>query len=535
MSTTVTTSATFDVGPHDTLTMSTGGRGTIVFTSLSGKLVNNQPLSVQNGTFGPFGVPGSITLTMTAGSCDYTVNSYSLTQAQVAATQALVSGSGIAAGLPVHGNLLATRRVGYPLMAYPRAAANHGTIARNAGALPTTTYTTRDGIPVVRMEQGAGSAWMSIPTPTFSRVIPNGRLHVLMYVPDPATFLSAVVYLGDNALTNYYTCGLTFSTGAQNGAGGYGGWYVFTCDPNVEGAWAGLSADTLQRRWGVSGGTPTHAGTTMTTCSIRFTSQVGQLTSVELAGVWADEASALPNIVFTADDGVDTQYTAMLPIMEKYGLRLSQMIIAPLIGAGGFCTLPQLQDAYARGHECGVHGNPAGGGNLAVYSTAAEVAADINVNRSYVINNGLARNGSENLYAYPQGIYQSARGNTTVQDGMTLAGITHARLASGNGAGILINQWTKKQRRHHIDSGYGYNSGDEAGNLSRKILQMQQAAALGRSTIWCFHNCIASPSATTDVSLVNFEALCAAVAELVTSGSARNLLFSEFCAEVDMA
>ena len=99
MATTVTTGATFDVGPHDTLTLSTGGRGTIVFTSLSGKIVNNQPLSVQNGTFGPFGVPGSITLTMTSGSCDYTVNSYSLTSTQVAATQALVSGAGIYSNL----------------------------------------------------------------------------------------------------------------------------------------------------------------------------------------------------------------------------------------------------------------------------------------------------------------------------------------------------------------------------------------------------------------------------------------------------
>ena len=532
MATTVTTGATFDVGPHDTLTLSTGGRGTIVFTSLSGKIVNNQPLSVQNGTFGPFGVPGSITLTMTSGSCNYTVNSFSLGPTQVAATQALVATAAIEAVLPTHGNLLAQRRVGFPLIAYPRAAANHGSLARNAGSLPTATYTTRDGIPVVRMDQGAGSAWMSIATPTFSRVIPNGRVHLLIYVPDPVTFLSCVVYLGDNSLTNHYTCGLTFSTGAQNGAASYPGWYVFTCDPNAEDAWAALSSDALQRRWGVSSGTPTHAGTTMTTCNIRFTSQTGTLTSVELAGAWADEASTMPN---TADDGVDTQYTAMLPIMEKYGLRLSQMIIAPLIGVAGFCTLPQLKDAYARGHECGVHGNPAGGGNLAVYSTAAEVAADIAVNRSYVIANGLARNGSENIYAYPQGIYQSARGNSTVQDGMTLAGITHSRLASGNGAGILINKWTKQQKRYHIDSGYGYNAADEPGNLARKILQMQQAAALGRTTIWCFHNCIASPAATTDISLVNFEALCAAVADLVAAGTARNLLFSEFCAEVDLA
>lgn len=96
MATTVTPAATasFQLGPFDTLTLSSSGaRGSIVLTSQAPKLCADQTLSPQNGTFGPWGAPMSVVMTITQGSCDYAVNVRSLTVDQA---QALVSGAGVA-------------------------------------------------------------------------------------------------------------------------------------------------------------------------------------------------------------------------------------------------------------------------------------------------------------------------------------------------------------------------------------------------------------------------------------------------------
>ena len=96
--TTVTTGNTvsFQIGPFDTLLLSSGGaRGTLALTSAAPKLVADQTLGLQSGTFGPWGAPMSVVLTVTQGAIDYTVNAQSLTASQVVATQALVSGAGI--------------------------------------------------------------------------------------------------------------------------------------------------------------------------------------------------------------------------------------------------------------------------------------------------------------------------------------------------------------------------------------------------------------------------------------------------------
>lgn len=85
MATTVTPAATasFQLGPFDTLTLnSSGARGSIALTSSAPKLRADQSLLPQSGTFGPWGAPMSVVMTITQGACDYTVNVQSLTAAQ---------------------------------------------------------------------------------------------------------------------------------------------------------------------------------------------------------------------------------------------------------------------------------------------------------------------------------------------------------------------------------------------------------------------------------------------------------------------
>ena len=85
MTTTVTAGNTssFQMGPFDTITMASGnGVGSIALTSLAPKLVADQTLAVQNGTFGPYGVPMSCVMTVRQGSVGFDVNIASLNVAQ---------------------------------------------------------------------------------------------------------------------------------------------------------------------------------------------------------------------------------------------------------------------------------------------------------------------------------------------------------------------------------------------------------------------------------------------------------------------
>ena len=88
-------SATFEIGPFDTITLNDANAlGTLVLTSQTPKLVSDKTLGVQNGTFGPWGAPMSVTLTVQQGAVDYTVNIKSLNATNAAAAASLGSGDG---------------------------------------------------------------------------------------------------------------------------------------------------------------------------------------------------------------------------------------------------------------------------------------------------------------------------------------------------------------------------------------------------------------------------------------------------------
>jgi peptidoglycan/xylan/chitin deacetylase (PgdA/CDA1 family) len=62
-----------------------------------------------------------------------------------------------------------------------------------------------------------------------------------------------------------------------------------------------------------------------------------------------------PYISLTFDDGYKSQYTDMLPILEKYGLKGTFYVITGLIGAPHYLNEDQLKELYLRGHEIGSH------------------------------------------------------------------------------------------------------------------------------------------------------------------------------------
>lgn len=66
-------SASFTLGTLQSLNISTGGTGSLSFTSSSEMAQPSFTASVANGNFGPYNVSMAVVMTMTAGSADYTV------------------------------------------------------------------------------------------------------------------------------------------------------------------------------------------------------------------------------------------------------------------------------------------------------------------------------------------------------------------------------------------------------------------------------------------------------------------------------
>lgn len=64
-------SASFSIGPYETLTIRTGGRGSLSFTSLAENAHPSFTANVANGNYGPYGVAMQVLMTMTEGSAEY--------------------------------------------------------------------------------------------------------------------------------------------------------------------------------------------------------------------------------------------------------------------------------------------------------------------------------------------------------------------------------------------------------------------------------------------------------------------------------
>lgn len=426
---------------------------------------------------------------------------------------------------------------GFPLLAFPRATTDYTSLT-NASA----SFTTRDGCAVARITTNA-SASSTLTFKSFTgRLIPLGAIHLLFYIHDPSKITSINIAIADSpGYTNAYIWSGLISNGA------WPGWYQMTIDPPASGTYSGLSADADQQRWSVAAGTPNFASTLFTDAAFTINAVSGQQGVVDFAGCWVSEtmmAPAAPAIIFTSDDTEETWYTVALPILEKYGLRGTQCVIDKYIGTSGHLTLTQMQDAYSRGHEFIPHGigtfPEVGGsvGDMRDFSTVAEMVADIERNRSTINAYGLTRNrGGINCYAYPSGIYQVSTTDTKIQQALDQCGIKYARLAAPFYGATIANRYQKLSGKYIGICGHYYerNGAPESANIARVILRMQQAIANGRSVCFMNHTYVASPVDVGGITPTDFESICAAAANLINAGSARNLLFSEYALECDDA
>lgn len=415
-------------------------------------------------------------------------------------------------------------RKGFPLCA--ALTADSGlTFVGQSGNAPTVEYIERDGIKGVRITTAVGF-YTEVSVPAFSKIIPKGQVEALFYIPDGkvAAIASTALYIGDNAYANGFSESIQFT---NSGCNQHPGYYTLAPDP------VSSPADTVRTEWAVLAGAPVWASTTMTSAKLRITPTAGMSAVVELFGIWANGSHSLPKVVFTADDGYDNVYSTGIPVLEKYGHRLSMAIIGDLIGTAGYMTVAQLKELVGRGHECVVHGPTGGAGSLVDnYSTTAQVLADVTLHRDFLVNNGLSVNNSHKIYVFPQGKYCASRDDNTVLNAINQAGFTAARLANVNQSSIVIGDAGKLPLFIPI-IGHTWSATDEAANVARIIAKIQEAATQGRSVVVTYHKfTTGAAAAAIELQASNLELICRAVSDLESAGSMRNATLGELVTEI---
>lgn len=410
------------------------------------------------------------------------------------------------------------------------SASDHGAI-NGAGAVKV--YEIIDGVNVFSLTNNVSSTFNA---KTFSQSIPNGQLTLAIHVDDISTLSSLQVDVAtESGYANYYRCQINQGSGF-----GWNGWYNIVIDPPAEVVggvdYTSLSGDAAQRRWAKQAGSPNFDSSTFTNMRIVMAPQSGLSCKISIAGAWIAEKNNVGNISIIFDDNYDNVYTNARPIMESYGLRCSMAVIANTPGLGGYMTLGQMQSMIAGGHECIVHGATAL--STITAGDVSAIQAEVAAHQNYVINNGLANNGSQFSYVYPLEAYSSGSGTTrnpvAIAQALSNLGIVIAR--AGMTSGLLINKYAKAQIHYIAGVGHRYATGtDDSANTARVIQRIKQACALGRGVVLSFHKCVVTPTQadTLEISTTNFALICAAIKAEIDAGRARNVLFTNLATDIN--
>lgn len=200
-----------------------------------------------------------------------------------------------------------------------------------------------------------------------------------VYVPtdtDVANLYSVSIYLTANAFADY-----------------------FLANP-VQVYHLGWNRILLERGDFTSSGSPSWSST-MTTLRIRANAGAGA------ADVYVDKLEystlARPQVMFTFDDGWDSQYNEAYSYLNGAGLRGTVYVIGSKIDTTNYMTTANLNTLYAADWDLSTHG-------LTDLTTLLIGAAqtDVESNRDWLTGNGFTRRGAYLHYAYPEGGYNSA-------------------------------------------------------------------------------------------------------------------------------
>ena len=133
-------------------------------------------------------------------------------------------------------------------------------------------------------------------------------------------------------------------------------------------------------------------------------------------------------IALCFDDGTASVYANAFPIMEKYGFKSTQYVIADFVDTGGYMSSDQVKEMADAGHEIGSHSSshpdlPSQDGAGLTYEITDSKTAIENISGKPVVS-----------FCYPAGKYSDEVINTVSSSGYTSAVTTEydfARLNQG--------------------------------------------------------------------------------------------------------
>lgn len=348
---------------------------------------------------------------------------------------------------------------------------------------------------------------------TIPSTIPNARASLLIYIPpDTAALVPGMtLYVADAGFTNYFSRNVTISRH---------GWQQYSPAP---------ASSTYTQKWAVGGGAPVFGTTTFTKSRVRMDFSVGQIPVFEVYAVLEDCGVNPAPICFTFDDGYISQYNLAAPLLERYGLRGSFAVIADLIDSGAsYMTWAQLRELRDRGHEINVHGPVGGTGSLLNYSGAADryqaVYNDVAYHRQRIIDNGCARNGSQNIYVYPQGNDEFANGDTTISDALEALGIKGGRGVDSTRVDMLT-PWGGRTTKFSSIIGHSWVSeATEAANIAEVQQRIVDNVSARRPSVMMGHYVVTgTPTQSLEIKSTNLELIFQTAAAQIASGSAVNV------------
>ena len=257
----------------------------------------------------------------------------------------------------------------------------------------------------------------------------------------------------------------------------------------------------------VAAGSETFSST-MNALQITATSAGGTVGgTLRVHGVWKGHR-ALPTVTIQFDDGWATQYQSAFQYMAARGLVGDIGVIASRVGTAGYCTLAQLQEMYAAGWGMVVHGNLHH--NDASFTTRAQIVADIETNRDYILAN-LGDRGAYH-YIYPGGIV-----NTTL-------GSRAALVEAGMRSGRLVTSQINGRKSTGIDNPMAMFARDlsSAYSAASDLTLLDRSIEAGASVIFYGHKLVRTGATSgIEMNYSEFQTLIDGVSDRVRDGKVR--------------
>ena len=308
-------------------------------------------------------------------------------------------------------------------------------------------------IPRVFKPEGSKSVKVTVPAGTTKaltvpiradQVCPTSCYKFVVEQVSPDMLTTGAVLVGnDSNFTNHYYANIAFD---KHG--------LYTIDPS---------------NFAVGGGSPTIT-TGVKYCRINIAAQPGQDFVCIFHGMYAAPAQK-PTVQIIFDDGWRSDYTEVLPLLNKYGLRAGFSIIKNLVGGASFLTWDMIDQIYAAGHDIYTHGEFA----LSSFSTIEEAIADVSLNRAPLISRGYDRGAD--IYVYPQSAWSlNANDRTSIIAALQDLGYRSAYLASGGAASIVggvdLMRINRRAINASVDAATVLASVDNAINAKKEITLM---------------------------------------------------------------